>query len=214
VMGLKRREEIIAVARRRRITLIEDDLYGPPVADLGLPPLAELAPDVVAYVSGLSKSLAPGLRTGFLIPPMAAREPTLEALRAVAFGAPTFGAVIAAEWIESGEAFAILDAVRDELAARTKLALSRLGGHVEPIRQRGTPHLWLPLAELEAERVAGQALRAGAQVTSPRAPFLQGVPVSGLRVCLGAAADLAALDRGLAALLRALRPDGLGESVV
>ena len=214
VMGLARRQQILAVARRRGITLIEDDLYGPPVADLGLPPLAELAPDLVAYVAGLSKSLAPGLRTGFLIPPRPLHDAALEALRAVAFGAPTFGTIIATEWIESGEAFAILNAVRGELSARTELALSRLGGHVEPVRQRGTPHLWLPLAELEAERVAGQALRAGAQVTSPRAPFLAGVPVSGLRICLGAAADLAALDRGLAALLRALGPEGLGESVV
>jgi DNA-binding transcriptional MocR family regulator len=122
---------------------------------------------------------------------------------------------LATQWIESGAAFAILEAVRGDLAARTDLALSILGGLVEPIRQRETPHLWLPLPELEAERVAGQALRAGAEVTPPRAPFLEGVPVSGLRICLGAATDLAALERGLGAVKRALAPGGgLGESVV
>jgi DNA-binding transcriptional MocR family regulator len=214
VMGLARRRDIIEIARRRGIVLIEDDLYGPQVADLGLPPLGELAPDVTAYVSGLSKSLAPGLRTGFLIMPDRAHADALEALRAVAFGAPTFGAVIAAEWIESGQAFAILEAVRDDLAARTELARRRLAGLAEPVRQRGSPHLWLPLSELEAERVAGEALRAGAQVTPPRAPFLAGVPVSGLRICLGAAPDLASLDRGLTALVRAVQPDDLGDDVV
>ena len=214
VMSLARRRDIIAIARRRGLTLIEDDLYGPQVADLGLPPLAELAPDVTAYVSGLSKSLAPGLRTGFLIPPAARFDAALEALRAVAFGPPTFGALVATQWIESGEAFAILEAVRGELAARTDLARTRLAGRAEPVRQRGTPHLWVPLGELEAERVAGRALRGGARVTPPRAPFLAGVPVGGLRICLGAAPDLATLDRGLKALVRALQPDHLGESAI
>ncbi len=215
VMGLARRREIIATARRRGVTLIEDDLYAPHVADLGLPPLAHLAPDQVAYVSGLSKSLAPGVRTGYLIPPQPLRTAALEALRAVAFGPPTFGAAVASEWIESGAAFAILEAIRAELTLRTDLARQILGPHIEPIGHRETPHIWLPLAELEAERVAGQALRAGVQITSPQAPFLPGVPVNGLRVCLGAAPDLAALERGLTAVKRALTPGaGLGESVV
>ena len=214
VMGLERRTAIVEVARRRGVLLIEDDLYGPQVADLGLPPLAELAPDATAYVSGLSKSLAPGLRTGFLLPPKRLHADALDALRAIAFGAPTFGAVIATEWIESGAAFEILSQVRSELATRTILARDRLGEWAEPVRQHGTPHLWLPLSELEAERVAGEALRGGAQVTSPRAPYLAGVPVSGLRICLGGAADLPALDRGLTALLRALHPGDLGGEVV
>ena len=67
----------------RGLVLIEDDLYGPHIAELDLPPLAELAPDQVAYVSGLSKSLAPGLRTGFLIPPERCHAAALEALRAL-----------------------------------------------------------------------------------------------------------------------------------
>jgi hypothetical protein len=44
-------------------------------------------------------------------------------------------------------------------------------------------------------------------VTAPAAPFVPGVPVDGLRICLGAAADLAALERGLVAVREAVRPD-------
>ena len=50
-MGLERRRAIVDVARRRGLTLVEDDLYGAYVADLGLPPLADLAPDRVCYVA-------------------------------------------------------------------------------------------------------------------------------------------------------------------
>ena len=102
VMSLARRRDIVEVAARRGIVLVEDDLYGPTIADLGLPPLAQMAPDRVAYVSGLAKSLAPGLRTGFLIPPDGYRAACLDALRAVAFGPPTLGAAVGTHWIERG----------------------------------------------------------------------------------------------------------------
>jgi DNA-binding transcriptional MocR family regulator len=215
VMSLARRQDVLAVARRRAITIIEDDLYGVHVADLALPALAELAPDRVIYISGLSKSLAPGLRTGYLAPPDAFRPRVLEALRAAAFGSPTFGALIAAHWIETGEAFALLETIVVELERRTRLATSLLGGHVESMPRRESPHLWLPLTELEAERVASQALRAGVEVTPPEAPFARGVPVSGLRLCLGAAPDIGTLERGLKVVLAALQPRrSLSEAVV
>jgi DNA-binding transcriptional MocR family regulator len=215
VMGLQRRHEIVEAARRTGVMLIEDDLYGPHVAELGLPPLAELAPDQVAYVSGLSKSLSPGVRTGFLIPPAKSRGAALDALRAATFGSPTFGAALATQWIESGAAFEVLSAIRSELRRRTALATTALAGLIEPLRLGASPHVWLPLGELEAERVAGQALRAGVKVTPPRAPFVDGEPVDGLRVCLGAAPDLATLERGLSVLRAALAPGGaLSENVV
>ena len=206
VMGLPRRREIVEAARRAGVTLIEDDLYGPHVAELGLPPLAELATDQVVYVSGLSKSLSPGVRTGFLIPPEHRRAAALDALRAATFGAPTFGAALATQWIESGAAFEVFEAIRGELRRRTTLATGVLAGLIEPLRLGATPHVWLPLGELEAERIAGQALRAGVKVTPPRAPFVDGEPVDGLRVCLGAAPDLATLERGLSVLRGALAP--------
>ena len=206
VMSLQRRREIVETARRAGVTLIEDDLYGPHVAELGLPPLAELAPDQVAYVSGLSKSLSPGVRTGFLIPPERSRAAALDALRAATFGPPTFGAALATQWIESCAAFEVFEAIRRELRHRTVLATTALAGLIEPLRHEASPHVWMPMVELDAERVAGQALRAGVKVTPPRAPFVDGAPVDGLRVCLGAAPDLATLERGLAVLRAALAP--------
>ncbi len=206
VMGLPRRREIVEAARRRNLVLIEDDLYGPHVAELGLPPLAELAPDQVAYVSGLSKSLAPGVRTGFLIPPERCYSAALDALRAASFGSPTFGAVLATQWIESGAAFDVLEAIRRELRQRTSLATAALAGLMAPLTHDASPHVWLPMGELEAERVAGQALRAGVRVTPPRAPFVEGTAVDGVRVCLGAAPDLSTLARGLEVVRSALAP--------
>ena len=215
VMGRARRREIVEAARLTGVTLIEDDLYGPHVADLGLPPLAALASDQVAYVSGLTKCVAPGLRTGYLIAPERVRAAALEALRAVSFGPPTLGAALGTQWIESGVGFEIFAAVRRELGRRTEMAVQMLAGLAEPVRQSVTTHLWLPMGELDAERVAGQALRAQVRVTPPSAPFPEGVAVDGLRVCLGGAADLEALRRGLEVLRSALQPGrALAENVV
>ena len=215
VMSLARRRAIVAAAARQGVLLIEDDLYGPIVGALGLPPLAALAPDAVIYISGFSKSLGPGLRGGFLIPPEPLAGAVLEALRVVAFGSPSFSAPIATHWIETGKAFEILAAVRAELSARTELAGRLLGGLVEPPGSEAVTHLWAPAAELDAERIAGAALRAGVRLTAPVAPFVTGAPVTGLRVCLGAAPDAASLERGLAIVGALLQPGRqLAENVV
>jgi DNA-binding transcriptional MocR family regulator len=96
--------------------------------------------------------------------------------------------------------------IRQELARRTQLAAAMLAGRIERLTHGASPHVWLPVGELEAERIAGQALRAGVKVTPPRAPFAEGVPVDGLRICLGAAPDLATLERGLAVLSATIAP--------
>ena len=215
VMSLPRRRAIVEAAARAGVLLIEDDLYGPIVGELGLPPLAELAPADVAYVGGLSKTLGPGLRAGFLVLPERLVGPGHDALRVAAFGPPSFSAPIATHWIETGEAFEILDAVRTELAARTALANRLLDGLIARPASPVTTHVWAPAGELDAERIAGAALRAGVRLTPPSAPFPDGATVNGLRICLGAAPDLRALERGLtvvAALVQAGR--GISENVV
>ena len=67
---------------------------------------------------------------------------------------------------------------------------------------------------VEAERVAGQALRAGVRVTPPRAPFVTGAPVSGVRICLGSATDMVALRRGLETLRNVMTQTRASENVV
>lgn len=215
VMSLGRRRAIIAAAERAGAQLIEDDLYGPIVGDLGLPPLAQLAPGAVVYIAGLSKSLGPGLRTGFLIPPEHLAGPVHDILRVVAFGPPSFSAPIGTHWIETGEAFDILDAVRRELASRAALAGRLLGPLIERPASPTTSQLWAPVGELDAERIAGAALRAGVRLTAPAAPFAPGAPVSGLRICLGAAADVGELERGLSVVATLMQPGrSLAENVV
>jgi len=209
-MGAARRAEIVRLARKHDLWLIEDDIYAG-LLDRPPAPLAALAPERTFHVTGASKTLAPGLRVGWLVAPEGQLERILRAIRATCWTAAGLGPLVATQWIEDGTAEAILTAVRKETRARAALARRHLGTALPPGRPHGL-HLWLELPELEAERVAGRALRAGVAVTPPDSPIVAPGLVSGLRVCLGAAPDQATLDRALGVLAEALASPGEPEA--
>ncbi|MDN8904722.1 aminotransferase class I/II-fold pyridoxal phosphate-dependent enzyme, partial [Staphylococcus aureus] len=63
-------QQLVETARSHDLTLIEDAAYAY-LADPSPPPLAALAPERTLYVSGLSKSVAAGLRVGWVAAPQA-----------------------------------------------------------------------------------------------------------------------------------------------
>lgn len=71
-----RRAAILAMAREFRLTIIEDDIYGQLHYDgPALRPLkADDHEDLVVYVNSFSKSLFPGLRVGYIVPPAGLKE--------------------------------------------------------------------------------------------------------------------------------------------
>lgn len=75
VMDDAARRQLVAIARRHRLLLIEDASYAY-LADRPLAPLAAAAPDITVYVSGLSKNVATGLRVGFVAAPRSQSRPS------------------------------------------------------------------------------------------------------------------------------------------
>ncbi len=70
-LSLARRKELIALAERYNLLLVEDDIYGRLAYDGAAPvPLKALdRSGTVIYISSFSKLLMPGLRIGFVIAP-------------------------------------------------------------------------------------------------------------------------------------------------
>jgi DNA-binding transcriptional MocR family regulator len=197
-MGLKRREEIVRVARSRDLWIVEDDVYALYAGPKAVTPIATLAPERTLYVSSLSKSLSAGLRVGILTTPGGEHlERVLRALRATAYSAPALGPAIGAEWIADGTADALAEAVRVEMRKRVAMALKVFGPAAETPSFPASLHVWLPMAELDAERAAAHALRAGVEVTPPSAPIVDWHGLSGLRVCLGGVEAFGDLERAL-----------------
>jgi DNA-binding transcriptional MocR family regulator len=202
-MGPARRAEIAEVARARDLWIVEDDIYGAFAPDAG-PPLATLAPERTFYLGGLSKILAPGLRTGYLIAPDSGHvEALVRGVRATSYAPPTFGSLIATQWIEDETADQIAADVRAETQGRRALALDRLGDALEPGAGEA-PHIWAPMPELAAERLAGRCLREGVELTPPGAPVVDPSLISGVRLCLGAPRDREGLAQALDVVAGAL----------
>ena len=163
-MSHERREEIVRVARARDLWIVEDDVYALYAGPTAVTPIAALAPERTLYVSSLSKSLSAGLRVGILLTPGAdALERVLRALRATAYSAPAIGPAIGAQWIEDGSADALASEVLAEMQRRVRLAMRLFGPAAEPPSFASSLHVWLPMAELDAERAAAHALRAGVE---------------------------------------------------
>ena len=101
VMDEPDRARLAEIARRHGLLIIEDASYAY-LAENPPPPLAPLAPDVTVYVSGLSKSVATGLRVGFVAAP-APLVPAIErAIRATTWNTPAITTAIACRWLDDG----------------------------------------------------------------------------------------------------------------
>lgn len=197
-MGLERRRTLVAIARKWDVLIIEEDVYGLLREDAP-PALAALAPERVVYLTGLSKTVAPGLRLGYLVFPRGQRARMRDAEHHTSWYVSPLAMAIATRWMEDGTAWRRLLAQRKELAARHRICRDRLQGFVwrgEP----HCPHLWLCDPPAGSDAFARAASAAGVVVV-PAGVFASGRQnPDGVRISLGAATDRAALADALGRL--------------
>ncbi|GGW96972.1 aminotransferase-like domain-containing protein [Streptomyces chryseus] len=144
-MSEERRERLAEVCARSGIGVVEDTTWAF-LAPEAPAPLAAHAPARTVLVDSLSKRLAPGLTTGFLVAPGAHRDPLADALRSGAWTAGRFNLEAATRWITDGTVAAVAAAKRQDTAARHRLVRSRLDG----FRVRTDPRAYFCWWELPA----------------------------------------------------------------
>jgi DNA-binding transcriptional MocR family regulator len=200
VMPEARRREIAAAARAHGVAIVEDDVHGRLHADPP-PPLASFAPELSVYVTGTAKSVAPGLRIGFMLAPGPLVPRIAAGIRATTWMAAPLMAEIVCQWIKDGTAEQIVKRKRQEAAERQRLAAAVLGRF--PFQSHEAAyHLWLHLPDpWRSETFAEEARRRGVAVT-PAQSFVVGRAATphAVRVCLGAPADRRQLEKGLRTL--------------
>ncbi|MCK1568599.1 PLP-dependent aminotransferase family protein (plasmid) [Bradyrhizobium sp. 183] len=203
IMGAARRQEIVRIARKHDILIIEDDAYG--FLDQASIPLASLAPERTFYVNTLSKCLAPGLRLGMLVVPEQYIPRIHQAMRATVWMASPISSMIASEWIENGLAAKVRQSLAQEAKNRVKLASQILRPHV---RANHPPsfHVWLDLPSGAVEHVAARALQRGVITTPSSALLVDPSLISGLRVSIGVPDRIEDLEWALRQLAGSLEP--------
>jgi len=206
-----RRRAILKVAARCGLHIVEDDPYWR-FAPEAPPPLARLAPAQVSYLSTLSKTLSPGLRTAFLaLPDAASHARALAALRTFSLMAAPLTNALALQWIEDGTAAQIFDGVRAEAQARQRMAAQTLG---PATGENAGIHLWYALPSYwQARELAAAASTEGLAV-APSTAFEQGMGMgtrrsaaNAIRISLGATAERARLQAALRRLSALLASD-------
>jgi DNA-binding transcriptional MocR family regulator len=144
-LPLSRRRDIIDIARKYNVWLIEDYLYGGMMGD-GIPLLAELAPDRTFLLNGLSKSVAAGVRGGWVACPPHMSQRVRVTQKMVSGGLPFLLAELSARLVLSGAADDIRTAVLTELGAREAIVRTLFSGFEFRSHPR-LPFFWLKLPE-------------------------------------------------------------------
>lgn len=145
------------MARRRGFTVVEDDVYGDLHHSPRRPsPIAALVHDAdIIYCSSMSKTLAAGLRIGWLIPGQHIREASALKLGSI-IASPGLNQLVLAEFLAAGSYTRHLRKLR--LALKTQMSAMI--------------------------RALGQILPAGCYMTSPEGGFLIWIMLDGKRDAL------------------------------
>jgi len=198
VMGLEQREQLVAIARQHNLMIIEDAAYAF-LADHAPPPLATLAPERTVYVGGLSKSVATGLRVGFVSAPAAWVKALERSIMATSWNVPGVMSAIAVAWLDDGTVAQLEAQKRQDAQARQALAAQVLKG-LAYISHPSSYFLWLPLAEdARADQIAMTLQRENVAVSTAE-PFSVGAHVPhALRLALGSV-GMTALHEALVAV--------------
>jgi DNA-binding transcriptional MocR family regulator len=184
VMSEHDRTRLVQIARRHGQLIVEDASYAYLVDDPPTP-VAMLAPDITIYVSGLSKSVATGLRIGYLAAP-APLVPALErAIRATAWNTPALTVAIACRWLDDGTVDHLEAGKRDDARARQAIARDTLTG-LPQVSHPASYFTWLPLPEdARADRVAATLARQHISVSTAEPFATTSHTPQALRLALG-----------------------------
>lgn len=197
VMPAERRRELAAIAQRYGVKIVEDDVYGFLLKADTPPALASFAPELGHYFTSLSKSMAPGLRVGYLALPAGSKDDFTQVVRSTTWMATPLTAQIGTEWILNGIGRELADSHRDEAIARQKLARQILHGHRLSPELRAY-HLWMELPDSwSAEAFALELRMRGVAVTPSSAFATTRTAPAAIRLCLCEPPERTGLERGL-----------------
>jgi DNA-binding transcriptional MocR family regulator len=210
-MSLAWRQEVAGILRANDVLLLEDDAYG--MLDPTAVPIASLIPEQTYFAASLSKCIAPGLRVSFLMTPGADSAAVLAAALRASVQMPAFLLVaLVTRWLKDGSADAIIGAIRDEAAARQKLAADVLARHAFARHPNGH-HIWIPLPRnWSRSEFASHVQRQRLAIVRAETFSVEESHPQAIRVSLGASRS--ELVRALEILAAALKLSAAGGRIV
>jgi GntR family transcriptional regulator / MocR family aminotransferase len=172
VLAPQRRRDLVDWAAAADALIVEDDYDAEYRYDRApVPALHGSAPGLVAYAGSTSKTLAPGMRLGWLIPPARLHADLVEAKYASDLGSPALPQLVLARLIASGELEQHIRLVRKRQRTRRDALLRALRSYLPEGRVQGVAaglHLLVTFPSLAGpasdEDLAEAILRTGVLV--------------------------------------------------
>lgn len=168
VMSESRRREVLSFCQSRRLPVLEDDAYGQLWFE-EKPPKSLKACDAtgnVIYLGTISKTMAPGLRIGWVVGPEAVVQRLGDAKMQTDYGASSVSQWIMTELIESGDYDIYVENLRKELKERRDNALAVLEKNFSHMAVWNKPsggfYIWLRFhKKLPMDKIFTKALEKG-----------------------------------------------------
>lgn len=180
-----RRRAIARIAERYGVYVIEDDVYGPLLAQRPAPICSHI-PELGFHCTSFTKSVLCGLRVGYLTVPkrLALRADSI--LRVNSWMGTPAMAEVATRWIGDGTARRLIDIQRERIAARHAMVIELLGDHVLGHHPNALA-AWIGIpAHWQLDSLVQLLRRHHIAVTSPDPFVVLGTPrPNAFRICLG-----------------------------
>lgn len=182
-MSEERRRRIATIAQTHDLTIVEDDVFG--LLPMQRPaPLAMYAPERTVFVTSVSKSVAPGLRVGYVHAPPTLTPTIRSVISLSSWMPPPLMAEIASRWIEDGTALRLNEGQRLHAARRQAMAKEVLLGHSFKSDPCGF-HLWLTLPDQCSGADVLQTLSRAGVLIQPADTFaIASRELAAMRICL------------------------------
>jgi 2-aminoadipate transaminase len=128
-LGIEKRVRLVELARRYRVPIIEDDVYGFLYYDKSLPPMRAHDDEWILYVGSFSKILAPGLRVGWVIVPEHLVSKLSIVKEASDIDTSNFSQRVISAYLDSGHLDSHLDNLRKQYKSRRDAMVYSLQKH-------------------------------------------------------------------------------------
>lgn len=210
-----RRMEIVRIAEKYNVVLIEDDPYAAFI-DEDLPSLYSLAPERTWYIATLSKCVSPSMRTAYVVAPDKNEAALLaESMRVSSLMAPPLMTALASQWINDNKLASISHAIKLENQKRQVIVANIFKGTSFQTHPN-SPHFWLSLPSAwRSLDFAEQAHRSGISIVPCTAFVSDRSNGQGVRVSLGVSASSQSLENALEILVGLIhRPPSRTRAIV
>jgi DNA-binding transcriptional MocR family regulator len=165
-MSLQRRHQVLDVARRHDLLIVEDNPYGLLALDSDpIPAIRSLDAEQVIYLGSFSKTFAPGFRVGWALAPHAVREKLVLAQESATLCPPVFSQFAISAYLDAWDWRGQIRSFKDMYRARRDAMLEGLTENMPQgtswTRPGGGFFVWVTLPEgLDSQAMLPRAVSA------------------------------------------------------